>query len=467
MQEPAFSSSASTSTESIKNQSNNMKFTSKLQTSPSFLISPFARKTDIQWTLEEDEEEFHLSTEEDNNEISNMIAISFQDYSITDSTEDEHYSPELVQLKRDKSRKRRSNGLLVAPALPPKALSSIPMTRNNSPLPPLPTVENFLTIMNAPTSPDSSYFSARSTSSSSSSTLSSMILDDVTEGLSKTQITDSNSTTTSTLDDKDECKPPIPPPKDHTSNRMDERQLMDPQDHSLTHMNNKQEKRSSSSGSIKRNSSTEMRISTSDISNHHPLPPKSADVYLPKKRPPIPPRTSSMPLTPPKTIAPPLPADAKKKAYDYGRRASSKTLVEENSWSTLLDSNSNSNKKDELMKRNKLGRSLGAPSPSLKKIKKSDSGKLLKVTENGKVVLLFEMMDGKLQAIAGTTDKLFEKLADETAQDEEYMDTYLMNHSYFISSIDLLNLLINRFHLEPSPGEYEYFQKWQFSIQTK
>ncbi|KAI8094086.1 ras guanine nucleotide exchange factor domain-containing protein [Thamnidium elegans] len=77
------------------------------------------------------------------------------------------------------------------------------------------------------------------------------------------------------------------------------------------------------------------------------------------------------------------------------------------------------------------------------------------------------MIEGRLQAIAGTKGKLFERLADETAQDEEYVDIYLMSHAHFISSLDLLNLLINRFHLEPSPGEDEYFRKWQFSIQTK
>jgi hypothetical protein len=76
-------------------------------------------------------------------------------------------------------------------------------------------------------------------------------------------------------------------------------------------------------------------------------------------------------------------------------------------------------------------------------------------------------MHGKLQVIAGTIKKLFEKLADENAQDMDYIDTFLIHHAQFTTSINLLNQLISRFHLGPSPGEYEYFKKWQYSIQTK
>lgn len=443
---------------------------SKLVPSRSFLISPFSKKTDIEWSLEEDNEDSSTEEDDDNNSLAN----NFKSYSMTNDTEGDSYSI----LRREGSRKRRSNSSLVAPSLPPKILCSIPMTRTNSPLPPLPTVENFLTIMNGPTSPDSSYFSARSTSSSSSSTLSSMTLDDVTDSLAKTQI-DSTIPPDHFTAAESCTTPPVPPPKDHISGseNTDKQQLKDLRDHSITNMNNKQEKRRSStcssSGSLKRNSSsTEMRISTSDISNHRrpSSPPKSADVYLPKSRPPIPPRTSSMPLQAPKlnsfsTDVPPLPADSLERTTNYKRRASEKTLTDENTWNNIL---SESRRKSEFTKRTKLGRSLGAPSPpTLKKIKKSDSGKLLKVTENGNVVLLFVMMDGKLQAIAGTAEKIFERLADETAQDEEYIDTYLMNHAQFVPSIDLMNSLINRFHLEPSPGEYEYFLKWQYSIQSK
>lgn len=498
MQGSICSSSASTSTSSAESTKKQviMKINDNVEINRPYLVSPSAKKTNILWSMEEhtnnskqlSNSNHHMDQEEcyDSNIISSS---SFESYTIIESKQQDNYH-ELNSMQKEKSRKRRSNGSLVAPSLsPPKILSSTPMTRNNSPLPPLPTVENFLTIMNTPTSPDSSYFSARSTSSSSSSqsTLNSMILDDVTDNLAKTHISSAEDRFLQNSDNEmkkseeneymqvDSC-PPIPPPKDplSTADRIDiQRKLMDPQDHIISNMNNKQEKRSSAI-SLKRSSavSTEMRISTSDISNHAKFsPPKSADANISKKRPPIPPRTSSMPLppTPPKNAAttiPPLPVDAKKKTSAYSRRSSTKTLEENTTWSTLLENTNN--KKDELIKRAKLGRSLGTATNPSKKLKKSDSGgKLLKVTENGSVVLLFETIDGRLQAIAGTKEKLFERLADETAQDEEYIDTYLMNHAHFISSLDFLNLLINRFHLEPSPGEYEYFKKWQFSIQTK
>lgn len=113
-----------------------------------------------------------------------------------------------------------------------------------------------------------------------------------------------------------------------------------------------------------------------------------------------------------------------------------------------------------------MRRSLGT---GPKKTKRSDSiaNQMLKVTENGQVVLLYEMVEGKFQVIAGTPERLFEKLADETTQDMYFVDTYILNHTNFTTSDDFLNQLICRFHLGPSPGEYEYFKKWQHSIQTK
>lgn len=469
MQGSTYSSSTSTSTSSAESTTKYIKTSEKTEINRHYLISPSSKQTNILWSVEEDQ---NLVDQDDDEEEE---GYNIHDSAIS-SMEEDTYHPNSVTIRKKNSRKRRSNGSLIAPAslAPPTLLSSTPMTRNNSPLPPLPTVENFLTIMDAPASPDSSYFSARSTSSSSSSqsTLNSISLDDVTDNLAKVQVSSSHGGSQS--DEKSDAyamqvdSPPTPPPKDRLSavDRMDiERNWTDP--HSIS--NNKQPKRTNSLV-LKRNSATEMRITTTDVQKNakHP-PPKSADANLSQMRPPIPPRTSSMPLppTPPKSAGavPPLPAGAKKKASAYSRRSSTKTLDESTTWSALLGSTSN--KKDELMKRAKLGRSLGTATSPSKKIKKSDSSKLLKVTENGSIVLFFEMIEGRLQAIAGTKSKLFERLADETAQDEEYVDIYLMSHAHFISSLELLNLLINRFHLEPSPGEDEYFKKWQFSIQTK
>ncbi|KAK4508860.1 uncharacterized protein ATC70_013483 [Mucor velutinosus] len=471
----------------------------------SHLIPPFAKKINIHWSVEEEDvfknwrnqralyrvESIHPHHEEHGEEDE-------------EADSEDSYSQALVAstLKREKSRKRRSSGSLV-PA-PVKALLSAPMTRENSPLPPLPTVENFLTIMNAPTSPDSSYFSARSVSSNSSSqsTLNSILLDDVTDGLESTHImesclsSDSHSssdassmasatkkadvpvTIKSSPSSTASSIPPPVPPKDHDLKRM---LTMDPQGNATTNINNKQEKRSSitmSPETLKRvysskkkkiaPSTAEMRITTSDIPNNHhaSFAPKSADTTS-TFRPPIPPRRSSMPLPPPKSNSnaamPPLPVDAKKKADAYSRRPSK--LDDASSWTSFLGIKKEESAVNNTDKKAKLGRSLGAT--ATKKAKKSDSSNLLKVTENGQVVLLYEMKHGKLQVIAGTTERLLEKLADETTQDMEYVDTFLMNYGSFTTSMHLLNQLISRFHLGPLPGEHEYFKKWQHSIQSK
>ncbi|KAJ2959692.1 hypothetical protein NQZ79_g4867 [Umbelopsis isabellina] len=63
-------------------------------------------------------------------------------------------------------------------------------------------------------------------------------------------------------------------------------------------------------------------------------------------------------------------------------------------------------------------------------------GNVLHVLEDGNEVLIMEMVFGKLQVVAGTAERLFIKLADETAQ-------------------------------EATPGEAEYFEKWQRTIQVK
>ncbi|KAI9494881.1 ras guanine nucleotide exchange factor domain-containing protein [Zychaea mexicana] len=77
------------------------------------------------------------------------------------------------------------------------------------------------------------------------------------------------------------------------------------------------------------------------------------------------------------------------------------------------------------------------------------------------------MVAGKLHVVAGTAEKLFLKLADETAQDLDYVDTYILNHTAFTASTEFLENLMARFHLEALPGEAEYFKKWQHCIQVK
>ncbi|KAG0177629.1 hypothetical protein DFQ29_004618 [Apophysomyces sp. BC1021] len=99
--------------------------------------------------------------------------------------------------------------------------------------------------------------------------------------------------------------------------------------------------------------------------------------------------------------------------------------------------------------------------------RKEPQTKLIRVSEHGREVLLLEMVAGKLHVFAGTTEKLFLRLADETAQDLDYVDTYLMSHACFTDSVDLLENLISRFHMDTMTGESEYLKKWQRCIQVK
>jgi hypothetical protein len=293
------------------------------------LISPFAKKTNI-----------HCSLDDDNNSSNSNTRWGTQHKELyrVHHTDDEDSGTSTRSIVLEKSRKRRSDGSLIPP--PPLSIS---IARHDSPLPPLPTVENFLTILNAPASPDSSYFSARSASSafSSQSTLNSILLDDVANHLASTHIMEpcrssesssSSSSSTSTIGEKKhdsdddtmtviEQKPPPVPPKDHVQIQSNRLLKMDPQDNTIMNINNKQEKRRIMA------KPAEMRITTSDIpKSQYYASPKSADVA--SGRPPIPPRRSSMPIPLPPSkqplaAVPPLPVDAKKKARP------AKTLLDE------------------------------------------------------------------------------------------------------------------------------------------
>ncbi|CAI2175797.1 5865_t:CDS:10 [Funneliformis geosporum] len=57
--------------------------------------------------------------------------------------------------------------------------------------------------------------------------------------------------------------------------------------------------------------------------------------------------------------------------------------------------------------------------------------------------LVTEMTDGSPQILAGTLDKLLTRLVDE--QDAEFVDCFLLNHIFFMSSESLLNFMIQRY----------------------
>ncbi|KAG0340499.1 hypothetical protein BG004_006385 [Podila humilis] len=100
-------------------------------------------------------------------------------------------------------------------------------------------------------------------------------------------------------------------------------------------------------------------------------------------------------------------------------------------------------------------------------LQSATSPRVLHICENGADVLVMEMFAGHLQVVAGQLEKLIERLADENAQDVEYVNCFLLSHSFFVDSEDLLARLIARFHIQPRQGEILYFEKWQTVIQVK
>lgn len=102
------------------------------------------------------------------------------------------------------------------------------------------------------------------------------------------------------------------------------------------------------------------------------------------------------------------------------------------------------------------------------------------VSENGHDVLIMESVCGKTEVVAGTQERLFARLADDGVQgniqfprmnpferfrtnniilDLDYVDTYILNHSKFTSSADLLENLMARFHMETLPDSQHYSKR--------
>ncbi|ORZ12497.1 hypothetical protein BCR41DRAFT_356180 [Lobosporangium transversale] len=100
-------------------------------------------------------------------------------------------------------------------------------------------------------------------------------------------------------------------------------------------------------------------------------------------------------------------------------------------------------------------------------LQSSTSPRVLHICENNVDVLVLQMSGGYLQVVAGLLEKLIERLADQNEQDSEYISCFLLSHSFFIDSEDLLKRLIARFHIQPRQGEMLYFEKWQVVIQIK
>ncbi|KAJ3153431.1 Protein fam72a [Geranomyces michiganensis] len=91
-------------------------------------------------------------------------------------------------------------------------------------------------------------------------------------------------------------------------------------------------------------------------------------------------------------------------------------------------------------------------------------GNLLRLSRDGFDVLVMEMVGGKLQIVAGTVEKLVARLADEGAQDSEFVDVFLTCHPFFIPSRDLLACLVARFRVRPAPDDEHHAENAMGSI---
>ncbi|CAO3659514.1 unnamed protein product [Rhizopus stolonifer] len=93
-------------------------------------------------------------------------------------------------------------------------------------------------------------------------------------------------------------------------------------------------------------------------------------------------------------------------------------------------------------------------------------GSLIYISENGKQVMIMQVSSlNKLQIIAGTLDRLLMKLLDEMSQDFDYVDTYILCHSFFLDSWELLDKLMVLFYQGILPGEQ--LKDWQQCLQFK
>ncbi|KAI9469749.1 MAG: ras guanine nucleotide exchange factor domain-containing protein [Benjaminiella poitrasii] len=100
---------------------------------------------------------------------------------------------------------------------------------------------------------------------------------------------------------------------------------------------------------------------------------------------------------------------------------------------------------------------------------KGKEGSRLYVSENGEHVLIMEVKSNyQLQVVAGAPERLFLRLADETPQDLDYVDTYILSHHFFTTPTELLENLMARFYLEATVASpSQACKKWQRCVQVK
>ncbi|KAH9256223.1 hypothetical protein BASA83_009398 [Batrachochytrium salamandrivorans] len=91
--------------------------------------------------------------------------------------------------------------------------------------------------------------------------------------------------------------------------------------------------------------------------------------------------------------------------------------------------------------------------------------------EGNHCVLIQEIVESAFYIVAGTISLLILRLADESHQDSEYIDSLLLTHTLLTTSRNLFDCIVARFNVEPCDrsieGEMIYFTKWKPSFQLK
>ena len=104
-------------------------------------------------------------------------------------------------------------------------------------------------------------------------------------------------------------------------------------------------------------------------------------------------------------------------------------------------------------------------------VKKPKSYSMMCISEGDKDVMILQMISGKLQVMAGTEERLMERLTDDQEKDNDFMDMLLLTFRSFMRPNTVFDRLVGRFNAElppnPSPEDEEYFLKWKVPTQRR
>lgn len=104
-------------------------------------------------------------------------------------------------------------------------------------------------------------------------------------------------------------------------------------------------------------------------------------------------------------------------------------------------------------------------------VRKEKTYSTMCISEDGTDVMILQIVNGKLQVMAGTVEKLIERLTDAELPDEEFLDTMLLTFRSFISPPEFFDWLVSRFNCElpenPSAEDVQYFAEMQIPTQKR